>query len=184
MLYPNNIKKQYSKITNYSNRGMDLEYLIEKMNEYYIENDIAYIYKKPTPIGVVKVSYNSKGKRIQDGFYKMPSTLDFNGLYKGYYIEFDAKETQNQTAFPLSNIHDHQIKHIKNINNHGGIVFLIIMINDKYFLLMGSTLLDFIKKKERKSIPYSFLEENAYPVSLSLKGLDYLKVIDKLIGGN
>ena len=45
---------------------MDLEYLIEQANDYYIDNDIAYIYKKPTPIGVVKVSYNSKGKRIND----------------------------------------------------------------------------------------------------------------------
>lgn len=183
MLYPNNIKKEYSKITNYGNRGMTLEYLIETMNEYYIANDIAYIYKKPTPIGVVKVSYSSKGKRIQDGFYKMPSTLDFNGLYKGYYIEFDAKETQNKTAFPLSNIHDHQMNHIKNINNHGGIVFLIIMMNDKYFLLMGNVLLNFIKNNKRKSIPYKYLEENAYSIKLSLKGLDYLSIIDKLIGG-
>ena len=109
---------------------MDLEYLIEQANDYYIDNDIAYIYKKPTPIGVVKVSYNSKGKRINDGYYKMPSTLDFNGLYKGYYVEFDAKVTQNKTSFPISNVHDHQIKHIRNINKHGGIVFLIIAIND------------------------------------------------------
>ena len=42
---------------------MDLEYLIEQANEYYIENDIAYIYKKPTPIGVVKVIYENGGKR-------------------------------------------------------------------------------------------------------------------------
>lgn len=55
MLYPNNIKKTYKKEISYKNRGMDLEYLIEKANEYYKDNDIAYIYKKPTPIKVVKI---------------------------------------------------------------------------------------------------------------------------------
>ena len=184
MLYPNNIKKDYQKTTTYSNRGMDLEGVIESTNEYYRDNDIAYIYKKPTPIGVTKVAYSNKGKRIQDGYYKSPSTLDFNGLYKGYYIEFDAKVTENKTSFPISNVHDHQIKHIYNINKHGGIVFLIIMMNNKYFLLMGNTFLDFIKNNTRKSIPYEFLEKNAYEMHLSLKGLDYLEIINKLIGGN
>ena len=183
MLYPNNIKKDYKKITSFSNRGMDLEQIIEMTNQYYIDNDIAYIYKKPTPIGVTKVSYNEKGKRIMDGFYKCPSTLDFNGIYKGYYIEFDAKVTLNKTSFPISNVHEHQINHINNINKHGGIVFLIIMMNNKYFLLMGSTFLDFIKNNSRKSIPYEFLENNSYEINLSLNGLDYLKIIDKFIGG-
>lgn len=181
MLYPNNIKKDYQKTTTYSNRGMDLEDIIESTNEYYRDNDIAYIYKKPTPIGVTKVAYSNKGKRIQDGYYKSPSTLDFNGLYKGCYIEFDAKVTENKTSFPISNVHPHQIKHIYNINKHGGIVFLIIMMNSKYFLLMGTTFLDFIKNNERKSIPYKYLEENAYEIKLSLKGLDYLKIIDQFM---
>ncbi len=183
MLYPNNIQKNYTKITSYSNRGMDLEYLIEQANEYYIENDIAYIYKKPTPIGVVKVSYSNKGKRIQDGFYKTPSTLDFNGIYKGYYVEFDAKETQSKTSFPISNVHEHQIKHIRNIAKHGGLVFLIIAMNEKYFLLMGNVFLDFIDNEERKSIPYEFLKDNAYEIKLNLKGLDYLPVLNQVIGG-
>lgn len=183
MLYPNNIKKTYSKITNYSNRGMDLEYLIEQANDYYTLNDIAYIYKKPTPIGVTKVAYSAKGKRIEDGFYKTPSTLDFNGLYNGYYIEFDAKVTQNKTSFPISNVHDHQIKHIRNINKHGGIVFLVIAMNNKYFLLMGNTFLEFIDNEKRKSIPYEYLLNNAYEIKLGLKGLDYLSTLNKIIGG-
>ena len=183
LLYPNNIKKETSKIITYSNRGMDLEYLIDKANEYYIENDLAYIYKKPTPIGVVKVNYNNHGKRITDGYYKSPSTLDFNGLYKGYYIEFDAKETSNKTSFPISNIHPHQIKHIKNIYNHKGIVFLIIMMNNKYFLLPGKNFLNFLNKEKRKSIPYEYILNNSYEIKLSLKGLDYLPIIDQLIGG-
>ena len=88
MLYPNNIKKTYKKEISHKNRGMSLEYLIEQENTYYRDNDIAYIYKKPTPIRVVKTEYCSYGKRITDAFYEMPSTLDFNGIYRGKYIEF------------------------------------------------------------------------------------------------
>lgn len=181
MLYPNNIKKTYSKEISYKNRGMDLEYLIENENIYYRDHDIAYIYKKPTPIKVVKADYTAKGKRIIDAFYETPSTLDFNGLYKGYYIEFDAKETNNKTSFPLSNVHPHQIAHIRNINNHNGIVFLIIRMNEKYFLLPGKTFIDFLDHEKRQSVPYSFIESNAYEIKLSLRGLDYLKVVDELI---
>ena len=83
MLYPNSIKKTYQKEISYKNRGMDLEYVIEQANTYYRDNDLAYIYKKPTPIKVVKTSYSNSGKRITDAFYEMPSSLDFNGIYKG-----------------------------------------------------------------------------------------------------
>lgn len=183
MLYPGNSKRTYTKEISYKNRGMDLEYLIEEANEYYIANDLAYIYKKPTPIGVTKVIYQNGGKRINDGYYKMPSTLDFNGLYKGKYIEFDAKETTNKTSFPISNVHEHQIKHIRNINKHGGIVFLIIKMNEKYFLLPGQLFLEFIDSNTRKSIPYEYLCENAFTIPLTLRGLDYLKILDNLIGG-
>ena len=83
MLYPGNIKKEYKSVVSYKNRGMTLEYLIEKANIYYRDNDIAYIYKKPTPIRVVKTSFSGGGKRITDAFYELPSTLDFNGWCKG-----------------------------------------------------------------------------------------------------
>lgn len=184
MLYPNNIKKTFSKEISYKNRGMDLEYLIEKANIYYRDEDIAYIYKKPTPIKVVKAEYSHKGKRITDAFYEMPSTLDFNGLYKGYYIEFDAKVTKNKTSFPLSNVHPHQIKHIRNIYNHQGIVFLIIMINECYYLFPGKTFIDFIDSEKRQSIPYDYIKNFGYEIKPTLKGLDYIKIVDKLIGGN
>lgn len=184
LIYPNNIKKTYCKNDNHANRGMDLESLIDEANKYYIEQDIAYIYKKPTPVGVVKVKYNEFGKKITDAYFKMPSTLDFNGLYKGHYIEFDAKKTTKKTNFPISNVHPHQIKHIRNILKHGGITFLIIMINNEYFLLTGDNFLKFIDENERKSIPYEYLCEHAFLLSYNyLKGLDYLKVVDTLIGG-
>ena len=31
----------------------------------------------------------------------------------GYYIDFEAKETKSTTSFALTNIHPHQIQHLK-----------------------------------------------------------------------
>lgn len=179
MNYPNNIKKTYHKNINYANRGMDLENLINMSNDYYLEKDIAVIYKKPTPIGVVKCDYSKK--KITEGYYKSPSTLDYNGVYKGYYIEFDAKNT-NVNNLPLANIAPHQITHIRNVLRHKGIIFLLIMINSKCYILEGKLLLDFIDSNERKSIPYEFIQEKGIEVAYSyLKGVDYIKGVDLLI---
>ncbi len=182
LLYPGNIKRKYTKVATYDNRGMGLEYVLEMANQYYRDKGIAYIYKKPTPIHVVKVDYK-KSKKITEAYYEAPSTLDFNGVYKGRYIEFDAKETKRKSSFPISNVHEHQIKHIRNVLSQKGIVFLIIKLAEKYYLLPGDVFLNFVDNKERKSIPANFLENNAYPLFLKLRGLDYIDVVDKLIGG-
>lgn len=182
MLYPNNIKKEKKSFINYGNRGMNLENLINETNEYYLNNDIALIFKKPTPIGIAKVSYNSFGKSIEKAYFKEQSTLDYNGLYKGKYIEFDAKETLNKTSFPLSNIHPHQLKHIRNVINHKGICFLIIKMNNLYYLLLGESLIYFIDHNERKSIPYDFIKTNAFELIEKYNpSLDYIKIIDYLL---
>ena len=100
MQYPNNIKKSYTKLSvSHSNRGMNLENALNISNEYYLRNDKALIYKKPTPIGVVDVSYQNHKKIIEKAYFKEQSTLDYNGLYRGKYIEFDAKETLNKTGY-------------------------------------------------------------------------------------
>ena len=97
----------------FANRGMGLENDINETNKYYIDYDIALIFKKPTPIRITKTDY--KNLRITDGFFECPSTLDYNGVYKGYYIEFDAKETRSTTSFTINNIHKHQIDYIKKV---------------------------------------------------------------------
>lgn len=179
MNYPNNIKKNYQKVVSYSNRGIDLENLINIANQKYIEENKAAIYKKPTPIQVVK--YNYSENRICDAFYKEISTLDYNGIYKGYYIEFDAKNT-NLNNLPLANIAKHQLEHIKRIIFHKGIVFLLIMINNECYVLRGRDLLDFIDNNTRKSIPYNYIKEKGINIEFSyLKGINYLPALDILI---
>lgn len=181
MNYPSNIKKEYNKYTNYANRGMNLEDLINQSNEYYLQENTAVIYKKPTPITISEVKYGAKERIITKAFFRTPSTLDYNGIYKGRYIDFDAKETQNKTSFPLQNLHDHQYLHIKRVIEHGGIAFLIIYINDQVYYLDGKDIIGFIESNSRKSIPLSYIEENGYVIEQKIRPrLDYLKIIDKI----
>lgn len=180
MNYPNNIKKTKSKIITYDNRGMDLEILINKTNQYYLDNNIALVYKKPTPIQIVKTDNNL----ITKAFFSAPSTLDYNGLYNGNYLEFEAKETSCKTSFPLRNIHNHQIEHIRKVIKHQGICFLIIRINNLIYLLKGEDFIHYIDTFEKKSIPYNYLEKNAYLLKENyLKGLNYLEIVDKIYKG-
>lgn len=166
----------------YANRGMGLENDINETNKYYRTYDIALIYKKPTPIRVTKTDY--KHMRINDGFFEEQSTLDYNGVYKGYYIEFDAKETNSNTSFPISNIHTHQMEYIKKVIKHKGIVFLIVRFNNlhKDFVLTGDDLINFINTNDRKSIPLSYFEDKGYKIDIKYAPrIDYIKAVDKII---
>ena len=192
MNYPNGIKKENfqekkQKEINYENRGMTLESELNSSNEYYREIDKAYIYERPTPIKIVKVDYPSRDKAvIKEAYFTIPSTTDYNGIYKGKYIDFEAKETKSKSSFSLANIHPHQIKHLENINRHGGIAFLIVRfttLNNTY-ILSEDKLIDFLKEKERKSIPIEYFKKNAYLIKDSyMPTIDYLKIVDELIGG-
>ena len=172
--------------SNYANRGLNLENDINLANEYYKINDIAYIYKKPTPIKLVKVDY--KLAKIAEGYFDTPSTTDYNGIYKGKYIDFEAKETNSKTSFSMSNIHPHQIKHLINVARHGAISFLIVRFNklSLTYFLSTKDLEFFIKNYERKSIPLSFF--NKYGKIIKMKyqpRLDYIEIINNLyFGGN
>ena len=188
MNYPKGIKHDTNKeIINYGNRGMGLEDDINVTNKYYVDKNIAFIYKKPTPIQVTKIDYSNKGMMIKEAFFKEPSTTDYNGLYKGMYIDFEAKETNNKTSFPLANIHPHQINHIRNIINNGGIGFLIVRFTKLYkdYLLLGKDFIDYIDNNDRKSIPLEYFEEKGYILENSyMPRIDYLKIIKTIYGGN
>lgn len=185
--YPNKKQTFKKKTENHSNRGMSFENMINETNEFYLSNDIAIIHKKPIPIQIVKVDYPSRsGAVIKEAYYKVPSTTDYNGIYKGNHLDFEAKETINKTSFPLSNIHSHQIDHLISIENHGGISFVLIFFkaHDEIYLLETKYLKDFVKRSisGRKSITYDEIKEYGYIVKEGYAPrVGYLKVVDEII---
>ena len=186
MKYPGGIKKQGSSSINYANRGMNFEADINVTNSYYINNDIAVIYKKPTPITINKVDYKSRVDAvITEAHFNTPSTTDYNGIYKGKYIDFEAKETK-QNYFPLSNIHKHQVEHLNRIVRHGGIGFILVNFVklNKIYLLEAEKLCSFIESNERKSIPIEYFEKYGYLIKPKFNPrIDYLSIIDQIYYG-
>ena len=109
--YPNGMTKttivetkNKKKDVRKSHLGVDFEDLINESNQYYLSKNVASIYKKPTPIQIVKVEYPSRNKaRITEAYYRMPSTTDYNGIYKGKYIDFEAKSC-HFNSFPFQEL--------------------------------------------------------------------------------
>ena len=192
MKYPNGKKyvksnevkaeREHRSLLSAANRGMSLEEDINLSNDYYRDAGIALINKRPTPINIVKVDY-SKGARITDAYFEKQSTTDYNGVYKGKYIDFEAKNTKSETSFPLSNISEHQIIHLKNVLKHGGIAFFIIcfQIKNEVYLLDASFVIEFYEKGRRKSIPYSVFKEKGVLIKQDYTPrLHYIDAVEKL----
>lgn len=194
--YPNKIIKTPStnliKTTNSKKArlGADFEEMINESNKFYLNKGLAAIYKKPTPIQVVSTTFPKRSMaRITEAYYKTPSTTDYNGVYKGYYIDFEAKSCHSN-SFPFSKIFKHQVEHLRVVHNLGGIAFLLIEFpNKEEIFLLPATMLfnlyDAMNEGGRKSIPYTYFKENAYLIKRAYAPqVDYLKAVDLLIKEN
>ena len=181
--YPFSLKDNVNKNINNKNKGMFLEDVINNTNEYYRLNNSALIYKKPTPIQIVKLSTDKK--YIEKAFFKEKSTTDYNGIYKGKYIDFEAKECTSTTSFPLKNIKEYQLNHLTKVNDFQGIGFIIFYFTkiEKFYLLYTNEINDYIKNNsKRSSIPLTYFKEKNHEITLNLNfRIDYLKEIDKII---
>lgn len=176
------------KQTIFSNRGMSFEELINESNLYYLSSQKAVIHKKPTPVQIVHVDYPKRSAAvITEAYFKEPSTTDYNGIYRGYYLDFEAKETKNKTSFPLSNFHQHQIQHMKQCLNQQGIVFVLIWFSSlkKCYYLSSDVVIDYWDNQfnnGRKSIPLKDIQTNGFEISLGRSPVvPYLSIIDQHI---
>ncbi|MFC4322694.1 Holliday junction resolvase RecU [Litchfieldia salsa] len=171
----------------YSNRGMTLEEDINETNRYYLEQQIAVIHKKPTPVQIVNVNYPKRSAAvIKEAYFKQASTTDYNGVYKGMYIDFEAKETKNKTSFPLQNFHNHQVKHMKDVISQNGVCFVLLRFTslDEIYYLDAKNLLYFWDRQlngGRKSIKKEEIDECGHKITLGYQPrIDYINIIDKL----
>ncbi len=175
-------KQTYNKKGTEANRGMNLEDDINKSNDYYRDNDICLMNKRPTPINVVKVDY-SRGARITDAYFEKESTTDYNGVYRGRYIDFETKNTKSKTSFPFANIPEHQIEHLTRVLHHGGIAFFIIefQTRDEVYLVDASIIIDRYKNGPKKSLSYEEIKEKGLLIERSYNPpLKYIDAVNKL----
>lgn len=185
----NRLPAKTQKKVKFGKRGMNFEAEINATNAYYLAHDLAVIHKKPTPIQIVKVDYPQRSRaKITEAYFRQASTTDYSGVYQGHYIDFEAKETQNKTNFPLKNFHDHQISHMANVLKHGGIAFVLLHFNalSRTFLLKASDLIPFYQAYEgQKSMPLALIESKGYEVPThQLPSIPYLDCLDHILGGD
>ncbi len=178
-------KTEHTHNTIYGSRGMSLEDKINQSNEYYLTHHLAVIHKKPTPVQVVKVDYPRRSAaKIVEAYYRHASTTDYNGVYQGFYIDFEAKETKNKTSFPLANLPEHQRTHMLQCIEQGGIAFLILSFaaHNETYIIPYEKVDSEIKKSKKQSLTYEFIKQEGF---LCKEGLfpiiDYLAALDQYI---
>lgn len=169
----------------YGSRGMSLEDKLNQSNEYYRQHQLAVIHKKPTPIQVVKVDYPKRSAaKITEAYYRHASTTDYNGVYQGFYIDFEAKQTNNKTSFPLANLPLHQREHMMACIEQGGIAFLILSFNQlqETYLLPYERIQMQIDHQEKQNLSYREVKALGYLCPTSAYPLiDYLAALDQYI---
>lgn len=181
------LRKKYThrKNVSFSDRGMTLEQMINESNKYYRNKEIAVVHKKPTPIQIVKVDYPKRSRAvIKEAYFRQESTTDYNGVYKGYYLDFEAKETKNKTSFPLKNFHEHQILHLEQCLKQKGICFTIIGFTtlNRYFVTPASAVIKAWWTKGKGSVTLKEVEEWSVEIKSSFQPtLPYLVAVDQFI---
>ena len=183
------INKPIPGTVNFANRGMSFEKMINESNNYYLSRGLAVIHKKPTPIQIVKVDYPNRSRaKIVEAYFRQASTTDYSGVYKGHYIDFEAKETRQKKSMHMKNFHSHQIKHMEAVLEQKGICFVLLHFSSlrETYLLPASYLIEFYKiDKGGKSMPLTYIQEHGYPIEMQqLPSIPYLEIIEqKLLGG-
>lgn len=183
------INRPVPGMINFANRGMSFEKMINESNSYYLSRGLAVIHKKPTPIQIVKVDYPHRSRaKIVEAYFRQASTTDYSGVYKGHYIDFEAKETRQKKSMPMKNFHSHQIEHMEAVLEQKGICFVLLHFSSlrETYLLPASYLIEFYKiDKGGKSMPLTYIQEHGYPIEMQqLPSIPYLEIIEqKLLGG-
>lgn len=173
----------------FANRGMSFEAAINDSNLYYLAHGKAVIHKKPTPVQIVKVDYPKRSRaKIVEAYFRQASTTDYSGVYKGHYIDFEAKETRQKTSMPMKNFHAHQIEHMAQVVAQEGICFVLLHFSTlkETYLLPAPALIAFYQvDKGSKSMPLTYIRENGYPLQLGgYPSLPYLEIVETfLLGG-
>lgn len=172
-----NKKIKKNRVFNAANRGMRFENEINKTNDFYLKKNIAIITKRPTPINVVKVKYHNNSAIITQAYFEKQSTTDYNGVYRGYYLDFEAKSTKNKNSFPLKNISINQINHLKKVVQNKGIAFFLIEFYtiNKVFFLDAKYVIKCFQNKKKSSISLNEIKKNGYQIERKLTPIyDYL----------
>ena len=123
-------------------RGSLLEEVINRTNEQYREKRLALIQKVPTPITPIRIDKESR--HITLAYFEKKSTVDNIGVVQSVPVCFDSKESHSD-AFPLANIHEHQVRFMQDFEAQGGVAFLLLYFagRDAFYYLRFQLMMRF-----------------------------------------
>ena len=98
-------------MTTHANRGKNFERAIKKLFESYSSRGIHCQQNHP--------------EQLHDGTLVHRHGFDFQILYNGRFIAFDAKECQRRT-WPIDKAKMHQLKALLDVENNGGEAFFFV----------------------------------------------------------
>ena len=135
----------------------------------------------PTPIKPINIDQATR--HITLAYFEQKSTVDYIGVVQGIPVCFDAKECV-EDRFPLSNVHEHQMKFMEQFESQDGIAFLLIYFKnrEKYMYLRFQKLLEFWKRMEqggRKSFTIGEMEPEFEISTYSGTFLHYLEPLQR-----
>lgn len=155
--------------------------MINLTNNVYREKALALIQKIPTPI--TPITIDKETRHITLAYFDQKSTVDYIGAVQGIPVCFDAKECKAK-RFPLANIHEHQIRFMKEFEQQDGIAFFLIYFKDEdryYYLRLKEALLFWERKeiKGPKSFDVSELTPDYFFKAKNETFIPYLEMVKK-----
>ena len=134
--------------------------------EKYRSQKLALVQKVPTPIKPITIDQTTR--HITLAYFEQKSTVDYIGVVQGIPICFDAKECATD-RFPLANVHEHQIRFMKEFEEQDGIAYLLIYFKakDTFMYLPYAKLDEFWRRMEEGGAKHFKYEEldPAYEIS-------------------
>ncbi|MDC8911932.1 Holliday junction resolvase RecU [Metamycoplasma hyosynoviae] len=169
-----------SKVKQPKNRGMLLEKLINQTNIFYLQNDICIVHKKNLDIKFKSTYVDKDILKTENAHIISKSTVDYYGIYKGKFLAFEAKSTE-QKNFSLSNIKMHQINYLSEISKHKGLAFWIFFfkIQNQFVLILHDKLLQW-GVYNKKTLGYDEALLLGELIPLIYPGyIDYISILNK-----
>lgn len=155
----------------FSNRGMYLESIINYTIEIYNNERKALIFKSCPKIIINQGKY----------YFLNQSTVDYHGVFKGKYLCFEAKTTE-QTTLPWKNIKPHQWDFLLLAEEQQAFSFILVYftIYQKYYLVFIKQLK--ILKQNKKTITFQWVKKNGYEIIfINPFLLDFIKILQLFI---
>ncbi|KDE42639.1 endonuclease [Metamycoplasma hyosynoviae] len=174
------VMEKNSKVKQPKNRGMLLEKLINQTNIFYLQNDICIVHKKNLDIKFKSTYVDKEILKTENAHIVSKSTVDYYGIYKGKFLAFEAKSTE-QKNFSLSNIKMHQINYLSEISKHKGLAFWIFFfkIQNQFVLILHDKLLQW-GVYNKKTLAYDEALLLGELIPLIYPGyIDYISILNK-----